>query len=173
MTSPIISWGDWDDATRNDPYPLFEATRAKCPVGQVRLADGHDAWLVVSHAAAHQALRDPRLSKDIVTALKRLADMGQRTTNMPIDVIVDELPRFGDGVEREIIGIAQEALELPRVGKGMFASFDLRSFRTQHLIECLHKCVRPRRPFDGAIHAERSPSLLASNTSMLTGYGVS
>ncbi len=48
--------------------------------------------------------------EDVVTALKRLADMGQRTTNMPIDVIVDELPRFGDGVEREIIGIAQEAL---------------------------------------------------------------
>ena len=29
---------------------------------------------------------------------------------MPIELIVDELPRFGDGVEREIIGIAQEAL---------------------------------------------------------------
>jgi signal transduction histidine kinase len=48
--------------------------------------------------------------EDIATALKRLADMGQRTTNMPIEVIVDELPRFGDSVEREIIGIAQEAL---------------------------------------------------------------
>ena len=29
---------------------------------------------------------------------------------MPIDLVVDELPRLGDGVEREIIGIAQEAL---------------------------------------------------------------
>jgi signal transduction histidine kinase len=48
--------------------------------------------------------------EDVATALKRLADIGQRTTNMPIDVIVEELPRFGDGVEREIIGIAQEAL---------------------------------------------------------------
>jgi signal transduction histidine kinase len=48
--------------------------------------------------------------EDLATALKRLADTGQRTANMPIDVIVDELPRFGDGVEREIIGIAQEAL---------------------------------------------------------------
>ena len=48
--------------------------------------------------------------EDIATALKRLADMGQRTTSLPIDVIVDELPRFGDSVEREIIGIAQEAL---------------------------------------------------------------
>jgi signal transduction histidine kinase len=29
---------------------------------------------------------------------------------MPIELVVDELPRVGDGVEREIIGIAQEAL---------------------------------------------------------------
>lgn len=48
--------------------------------------------------------------EDIATALKRLADLGRRTAGMAIDVIVDELPRFGDGVEREIIGIAQEAL---------------------------------------------------------------
>ena len=29
---------------------------------------------------------------------------------MPIELVVDELPRFGDGVEREIVAIAQEAL---------------------------------------------------------------
>ena len=29
---------------------------------------------------------------------------------MPIELDVDELPRLGDGVEREIVGIAQEAL---------------------------------------------------------------
>jgi signal transduction histidine kinase len=48
--------------------------------------------------------------EDVAAALKRLGDVGQRTTDVPIEVIVDELPRFGDGVEREIIGIAQEAL---------------------------------------------------------------
>jgi signal transduction histidine kinase len=48
--------------------------------------------------------------EDIATALKRLADRNQRASAMPIDVVVDELPRFGDVVEREIIGIAQEAL---------------------------------------------------------------
>lgn len=48
--------------------------------------------------------------EDVATALKRLADMGQRTANTPIDLVVDELPRLGDAVEREIIGIAQEAL---------------------------------------------------------------
>lgn len=50
------------------------------------------------------------LGEDIATALKRIADMGQRTAGMPIDVVVEELPRLGDVVEREIIGIAQEAL---------------------------------------------------------------
>jgi signal transduction histidine kinase len=48
--------------------------------------------------------------EDLATALKRLAELGQRTTNVPIDLVVDELPRFGDGVEREIVAIAQEAL---------------------------------------------------------------
>jgi signal transduction histidine kinase len=48
--------------------------------------------------------------EDVGAALKRLADMGQRTTGVPVDVVLDQLPRFGDVVEREIIGIAQEAL---------------------------------------------------------------
>jgi signal transduction histidine kinase len=48
--------------------------------------------------------------EDVATALTRLADLGQRTTAVPIEVILEELPRFGDGVEREIISIAQEAL---------------------------------------------------------------
>jgi cytochrome P450 len=69
MSEPIAAWGAWDEATRNDPYPLFEAMRAECPVQRVRLADGHDAWLVLGHGAAHQALKDGRLSKDIVAAL--------------------------------------------------------------------------------------------------------
>ena len=42
--------------------------------------------------------------EDIATALKRLADLGSAPTDVPIDLVVDELPRFGDGVEREIIG---------------------------------------------------------------------
>ena len=48
--------------------------------------------------------------EDIATALKRLAGLGQRTSRTPIDVVVEDLPRLGDAVEREIIGIAQEAL---------------------------------------------------------------
>jgi signal transduction histidine kinase len=48
--------------------------------------------------------------EDVATAIKRLADLGQRTTSVPIEVLVEELPRAGDGVEREILSIAQEAL---------------------------------------------------------------
>jgi len=48
--------------------------------------------------------------EDIATAIKRLADLGQRTSGVPIDVLLEELPRAGDGVEREIVSIAQEAL---------------------------------------------------------------
>jgi signal transduction histidine kinase len=48
--------------------------------------------------------------EDLATVLKRMTDLGQRTTDVPIDLMVDELPRLGDGVEREIAAIAQEAL---------------------------------------------------------------
>jgi cytochrome P450 len=72
-------WGGWDQATRNDPYPLFEQMRSACPVHHVRLADGHEAWLVIGHAAARQALKDSRLSKDMVAARDKdpeVADAG-------------------------------------------------------------------------------------------------
>ncbi len=48
--------------------------------------------------------------RDITAGLKRLADTTRLTTNVPIDVMLDELPTFDAGVEREILGIAQEAL---------------------------------------------------------------
>jgi len=48
--------------------------------------------------------------EDVASAIKRLADLGQRTANVPVDVVLDELPRAGEGVEREIVSITQEAL---------------------------------------------------------------
>jgi signal transduction histidine kinase len=44
------------------------------------------------------------------TSLKRIADLAQLTTQVPIELNMDELPRVGDVIEREIVGIAQEAL---------------------------------------------------------------
>jgi len=69
MDDTLRIWGGWDADTRDDPYPLFEDLRSQCPVHQVRLADGHDAWLVIGHDAARQALRDGQLSKDMLAAM--------------------------------------------------------------------------------------------------------
>jgi signal transduction histidine kinase len=98
---------------------LMQLQAAQREVGNLPAAVGLSIEAAVDLARTH--LTEARRSvgalrpnvgngEDLATALKRLADIGQRTANMPIDVIVDELPRFGDGVEREIIGIAQEAL---------------------------------------------------------------
>jgi cytochrome P450 len=66
------AWGDYD---RDDPFPLFAQVRAAGPVHEVRLADGHPAWLVVGHEEARAALNDPRLSKDMHAALARSGEV--------------------------------------------------------------------------------------------------
>ncbi len=75
MSEIPATWGAWDTATQSDPYPLFADMRSKCPVHQVLLAGGHEAWLVVGHDAARQALRDPRFSKDFLAALDEDPDV--------------------------------------------------------------------------------------------------
>ena len=68
----LDSWGDYD---RDDPFPLFAQVRSAAPVHEVRLADGHPAWLVVGHEEAKAALNDPRLSKDMHAALARSGEV--------------------------------------------------------------------------------------------------
>jgi cytochrome P450 len=53
----------------DNPFPAFAQVRADAPVHKVRLADGHDAWLIVRYAEARQALNDPRFSKDMNKAM--------------------------------------------------------------------------------------------------------
>jgi signal transduction histidine kinase len=48
--------------------------------------------------------------EDVPAALHRMVDLAQRTNDVPVDLVLDDLPAFDAGVEREIIGIAQEAL---------------------------------------------------------------
>ena len=48
--------------------------------------------------------------EDVATALHRMVDLAQRTSDVPVELILEDLPPFIDGVEREIIGISQEAL---------------------------------------------------------------
>jgi cytochrome P450 len=66
-----LVWGAWDDAVRDNPFPTFAEMRRRCPVQHVRLPDGHEAWVVLGHGAARQALGDERLSKNMVAALKQ------------------------------------------------------------------------------------------------------
>jgi cytochrome P450 len=65
----LNAWGDPAHYDRNDPFPLFARVRATGPVHEVRLADGHPAWLIVGYDQARAALNDPRLSKDMHAAL--------------------------------------------------------------------------------------------------------
>jgi signal transduction histidine kinase len=47
---------------------------------------------------------------DLGLSLARMTDLARRTSDVPVELTIDALPAFGGGVEREIIGIAQEAL---------------------------------------------------------------
>jgi signal transduction histidine kinase len=49
-------------------------------------------------------------TQDVAAALHRIAEMARRTSEVPVEVSVESLPPFVAGVEREILGIAQEAL---------------------------------------------------------------
>jgi len=57
------------------------------------------------------ALRpQPAETEDVAAALVRMTDLARRTTDIPIELDVAPLPPLGGGIDREIIGIAQEAL---------------------------------------------------------------
>jgi signal transduction histidine kinase len=49
-------------------------------------------------------------SEDVAAALVRMTDLARRTTDIPIALDLAPLPPLGGGIDREIIGIAQEAL---------------------------------------------------------------
>ena len=51
----------------------------------------------------------PAGQDDLATSLTQMVTLVRRTTQIPIDLKVDELPSMG-GMEREVLGIAQEAL---------------------------------------------------------------
>ena len=70
MTDTLATWGGWEPAIRDDPFGHFAEARARCPVQKARLADGHPAWVVLGYDAARQALDDPRISKDMLAALR-------------------------------------------------------------------------------------------------------
>ena len=98
---------------------LMQLQAAQREVGTLPTSVATSITTVVDLARTHLtearrsvgALR-PNVGKgeDIAAALRRVTELNRRTTSVPIELVVDELPRFGDGVEREIVAIAQEAL---------------------------------------------------------------
>jgi signal transduction histidine kinase len=48
--------------------------------------------------------------EDVAAALQRMVGLAHRTSDVPVELVIDDLPPFDAGVEREVIGIAQEAL---------------------------------------------------------------
>ena len=84
--------------------PPFGGNVFGAVLGARALAFGH-------HRGSVCALR-PQTSEieDVAAALDRMVSLARRTTDVPITLDVRELPDLGGGVEREIIGIAQEAL---------------------------------------------------------------
>jgi cytochrome P450 len=75
MNDTLTTWGGWGPAVRDDPFGHLAEARARCPVQQVRLADGHPAWVVLGYDAARQALGDRRISKDMLAALQADGDV--------------------------------------------------------------------------------------------------
>jgi cytochrome P450 len=75
MAEVLAGWGGWAPGIRDEPFGHFAQARSRCPVQQVRLADGHPAWVVLGHDAARQALNDPRISKDMLAALAEAGDV--------------------------------------------------------------------------------------------------
>jgi len=56
------------------------------------------------------ALRPQEPFEDVAAALERLVALAQRGTDIPIELTIANLPPFPGGADREILGIAQEAL---------------------------------------------------------------
>ncbi|MGH9001960.1 MAG: cytochrome P450, partial [Acidimicrobiia bacterium] len=58
-------WGAFDQATVDDPYPLYTRLRDEAPITRVTMADGRPGWVVTGYDAARQILSDSRLTKDL------------------------------------------------------------------------------------------------------------
>jgi cytochrome P450 len=120
----LDSWGDFD---RDDPFPLFAHVRSAAPVHEVRLADGHPAWLVVGHEEARAALNDPRMSKDMHAALARSGE-----------VVAEGLP--GPALARHMLAV--DPPDHTRLRRLLAPTFSAR--RLQELVPRVHEAVAER-----------------------------
>ncbi|BBC92711.1 cytochrome P450 family protein [Streptomyces griseofuscus] len=62
-----VDLGEFGDALRRDPHPVYAMLRECGPVHRVRIPhadEDYETWLVVGYEEARAALADPRLAKD-------------------------------------------------------------------------------------------------------------
>jgi signal transduction histidine kinase len=95
----------------------LQAAQRECAGASAAIAQRVDTAIDLARTHLVEARRSvgtlrPNVSdaEAMSTSLKRIADLAQLTTRVPIELNMDELPRVGDVIEREIVGIAQEAL---------------------------------------------------------------
>ena len=135
-------WGTWTSDVRDDPFPHLADARARCPVQPVELPDGHDAWVVLDHDAARQALRDPRLSKDMLAALAR--DGGVVAEGLPGPAFARHLLAVDPPVHTRLRRLVGAALTSDRVA----ALEPAIRWRTATLLDRLETDARTAEPVD-------------------------
>ena len=87
--------------------PTLPAYAAESIEAAVDLARTH----MIEARRSVGALRPQDLeSGDVAAVLERTTDLARRTTDVPIELVIEQLPELGGSVEREIVAIAQEAL---------------------------------------------------------------
>jgi signal transduction histidine kinase len=84
------------------PAPVARSVETAVDLARTHLVEARRS------VAALRPQSDAR--EDVPSALGRMVDLAKRTNDVPVDLVIDDLPAFDAGVEREIIGIAQEAL---------------------------------------------------------------
>jgi signal transduction histidine kinase len=80
---------------------------ARCIDTAVHLARTH----MIEARRSVGALRpQEQAPEDVAAALDRMIELARRGTDVPIELSIADLPAFSGGADREILGIAQEAL---------------------------------------------------------------
>jgi signal transduction histidine kinase len=87
--------------------PSMQATAAHAVENAIDLARSH----MIEARRSVGALRPQDLQAgDIAVVLERVTELARRATDVPIELLIEDLPPLAEGVEREIAAITQEAL---------------------------------------------------------------
>jgi signal transduction histidine kinase len=87
--------------------PSMPATAAHAVENAIDLSRSH----MIEARRSVGALRPQDLQTgDLAVVLERVTDLARRATDVPIELLIEDLPPLAEGIEREIAAITQEAL---------------------------------------------------------------